>query len=78
MKNTIPPDLSDMFEKYSITFHNREAFNTAVSFLQNSDFNKVFNDIGYSDMIISFDSNSVLRDFVAKLSVSSVHFTINQ
>ena len=59
-----------MFEIYSIKFHNREAFNTAVSFLQNSDFNKVFNDIGYSDMIISFDSNSVLRDFVAKLPVS--------
>ena len=67
-----------MFEIYSIRFHNREAFNTAVSFLQNSDFNQVFNDIGYSDMIISFDSNSVLRDFVAELPVSSEYFTINK
>jgi hypothetical protein len=66
-----------MFETFSIRFHNREAFNTAVSFLQNSDFNKVFNDIGHADMIISFDSNSVLRDFVAKLPVSFMNFTFN-
>ena len=53
-----------MFETFSIKFHNREAFNTAVSFLQNSDFNKVFNDIGHADMIISFDNKTVLDAFV--------------
>ena len=66
-----------MFETFSIKFHNREAFNTAVSFLQNSDFNKVFNDIGHADMIISFDNKTVLRDFVAKLPVSFMNFTFN-
>lgn len=67
-----------MFEKYSIKFHNRETFNIALSFLENSKYDGFFHDIGYSDMIISFGDKSVLNDFVAELPVSSAHFTINQ
>tara|TARA_R110000822_G_scaffold56145_1_gene142109 strand:- start:255 stop:458 length:204 start_codon:yes stop_codon:yes gene_type:complete len=67
-----------MFEIFSIKFNNREAFNTALSFLENSKYDGFFHDIGYSDMIISFGDKSVLNDFVSELSVSSAHFTINQ
>lgn len=67
-----------MFETFSIKFHNREAFNTAVSILINKHWDAFFVDVGHADMIISFDSNSVLRDFVTKLPFSSEHFTINQ
>jgi hypothetical protein len=67
-----------MFETFSVKFNNREAFNNAVSFLQNSKHDGFFHDVGHSDMIISFGDNSVLHDFVAELSVSSAHFTINQ
>jgi hypothetical protein len=67
-----------MFETFSIKFHNREAFNTAVSVLINKHWDAFFVDVGHADMIISFDSNSALRDFVAELPVSSEYFTINQ
>lgn len=67
-----------MFETFSIKFHNREAFNTALSILKNKDWDAFFVDVGHADMIFSFDNNSVLLDFVAKLPFSSEHFTINQ
>ena len=67
-----------MFETFSIKFHNREAFNTAVSTLEKRDCDAFFVDVGHADMFIVFDDKSVLNDFVAKLSVSSAHFTINQ
>ena len=67
-----------MFETFSIKFHNREAFNTAVSILMNKDCDAYFVDVGHADMIMSFEYKNVLYYFVTKLPFSSEHFTINQ
>ena len=67
-----------MFETFSIKFNNREAFNTAICFLENSKHDGFFVDVGHSDMFIVFDDKSVLNNFIAELPVSSVCFTINQ
>ena len=61
-----------MFKTFTIQFHNRLAFNSAISIFESSDFDEVFHDIGHSDMIISFDDKSVLDNFVSELSVRQI------
>jgi len=53
-----------MFETFSIKFHNRESFCAAISILKNGAYNKFFYDIGYADMLISFDNKAALDSFV--------------
>ena len=61
--------MKDVFETFSIKFHNRLAFNTALSILKNEDYDAFFVDVGHADMLISFDDKTVLDSLVSDLSV---------
>ena len=57
-----------MFETFSIKFNNREAFESALSILKESDCNNFYHDIGYADMIITFCADTFRYDFVTELT----------
>lgn len=61
-----------MFTTHSIRFNNRVTFNLAVDILEKSDLNDFFNDIGHSDMIITFGDKNVLNDFVGELAIHQI------
>jgi len=77
-----------MIKTFSIRFHNRLAFNTALSILKNEDYDAFSVDVGDSDMFIVFDDETVLDSFVSDLSVcliwdkpnfkGAADFTINK
>ena len=64
--------VNNMFDTHAIRFNNRETFNLAVSILEQSDLNDFFNDIGHSDMIITFDDKIVFDGFVNELGVHQI------
>ena len=64
--------MNNMFDTHAIRFNNRETFNLAVSILEQSDLNDFFNDIGHSDMIITFDDKIVFDGFVNELGVHQI------
>lgn len=68
--------MNDVFETFKVQFHNRNSFNRATAILATTDFDKVFHDIGHSDMIISFDDKSALDNFVSELK-GTEDFTID-
>ena len=72
--------VNNMFDTHAIRFNNRETFNLAVAILEQSDLNDFFNDIGHSDMNITFDNKSVLNNFISELAIhhiqKPVDFTI--
>ena len=64
--------VNNMFDTHAIRFNNRETFNLAVSILEQSDLSDFFNDIGHSDMIITFDDKIVFDGFVNELGVHQI------
>jgi len=57
-----------MIEIYKIKFNNREAFESALCILENSDCNNFYHDIRYDDMVIAFCADTIRYDFVTELA----------
>ena len=66
--------MNNEFETFSIQFHDRNTFNLAITILEKekTDCDNFFSDIGYADMIISFDNKIVFDSFVSDLSVCQI------
>ena len=64
--------VNNMFDTHAIRFNNRETFNLAVSILEQSDLNDFFNDIGHSDMIITFADKFVFYCFISELATNPI------